>query len=196
MEPANYDFDALKSASFGAGATWLTAFAYWLGVLSDPASGIARDGKEVGSVMSCQFDLEEQACELDDLRSNPDFIPSIFQPLAPVTLALRWSPFPTALASLGEPIHIHSGKFAKTVAIFRPVERLAFSHASNGDERHFQFLLGHANERAIRTKRWVMIAGSPGWSYDSEDLIAGDRELHQLMAEFGFVYFARKPASG
>jgi hypothetical protein len=64
MEPANYDFDALKAASFGAGATWLTTFAYWLGVLSDPASKIARDGKEVGSVMSSQFELEEQACDL------------------------------------------------------------------------------------------------------------------------------------
>jgi hypothetical protein len=195
MDSSIYDFEALKAASFGADATWLTTFAYWLGVLSDPESKIARNGDDVGSIMSCQYDVEEQAFKLDDLRGNYEFIPFIFQPVAPVTLALHWSPFPAGFAALGEPIHLHQGKVAKTVAIFRPVERPSFASAKCEDERHFQFLLGHASERAMRTKRWVMLAGAPGWSYDSEDFIATDPDVQKLMADFGFVYFARKPSA-
>jgi hypothetical protein len=195
MNSSLYDFEALKTASFGTGATWLTTFAYWLGVLSDPESNTARNGDHVGSIMSCQYDVEEQAFKLDDLRGNDKFIPSIFQPVAPVTLALRWSPFPTAFAALGEPIHVHQGKVAKTVALFRPVERPSFAAAKCDDERHFQFLLDHASERAMRTKRWVMLAGAPGWSYESEDFIADNPDIQKLMADFGFVYFARKPST-
>ena len=144
--------------------------------------------------MSCQYDVEEQATELDSLRGYREVIPSIFHPIAPVTLALRWSPFPAACAALGQPIHTDRGDFAQVLAVFRPSDAPTFP-ATTADERHFQFLLSHSCERAIRTKRWVLLAGSPGWSYTSEDYIADDPELQQLMADFGFVFYARKPAN-
>ena len=194
MNPEEYDFDALKAGSFGADATWLTTFAYWLGVLSDPSSKFCRDAGDACSAMSLQYDVEEQASTLENLRGRREIIPAIFHPVAPVTLALRWSPFPAAFAALGEPVQLHQGKVSTTLAVFRPVESPMFS-ATTADERHFQFLLSHVCERAIRTKRWVLLIGCPGWSYDSEDFIANDSELQKLMSNFGFVFYARKPAN-
>ncbi len=194
MNPAEYDFNALKAASFGASAGWLNTFAYWLGVLSDPSSKFAREADETCSAMACQYDVEEQAQEIDSLRSYRDVIPSIFRPIAPVTLSLDWSPFPAAFAALGQPVHLNRGGAGRALAIFRPVESPTIPSAT-ADERHFLFLLRHACDRAIQTKTWVLLAGSPGWSYTSEDYIAGDPDLQQLMADFGFVFYARKPAS-
>ena len=193
MNPAEFDFETLKAASAGGGS-WVSTFAYWLGVLFDPSAKFAREAKYACEAMSCQFDIEEQATELDSLRAYPKIIPSIFHPVAPVTLALRWSPFPAALTALGPPIYTNRGDFATALAVFRPVEAPTFP-ATTPDELHFQFLLRHACERAIRCKRWVLLAGSPGWSYNSEDFITGNPDLQQLMADFGFVFFARKPAN-
>lgn len=195
MNPAEFDFETLKAASAGgSGATWLTTFAYWLGVLSDPTNKFARDADEACAAMSYQYDVEEQATELDSLRGYREIIPSIFQPVAPVTLALRWSPFPAAFAALGQPVYADRADFANTLAVFRPVEAPAFP-ATTPDEHHFHFLLTHTCERAIRAKRWVLLAGSPGWSYTSDNFIADNPDLQQLMADFGFVFYARKPAN-
>lgn len=193
MNPAEYDFETLKAASAGGGS-WVSTFAYWVGVLSDPSTKFAREADEACPAMSYQYDVEEQAQEIDSLRGYRDVIPSVFHPVAPVTLALRWSPFPAAFTALGEPVHTNRGTFAKTLAVFRPVESPSFP-VTTADERHFQFLLSRACERAIRTKRWVLLAGSPGWSYTSKDYIADDPDLQQLMADFGFVFYARKPAN-
>lgn len=194
MNPAEYDFETLKAASAGANATWLTTFAYWIGVLADPTSGFAREAEESCAIMTHQYDIEEQALVLDDLRGSREIIPSVFHPVAPVTLALRWSPFPAALAALGQPVHFHQGADARTLAVFRPVDAPEFP-AATADERHFQFLLQHACERALRTKRWVLLTGSPGWDYESEDFLAESPDLQQLMADFGFVAHARKPTN-
>ena len=193
MNLTGYDFETLKAASAGGGS-WVSTFAYWLGVLSDPSTKFAREADEACSAMSYQYDVEEQAQELDSLRGYREVVPTVFHPIAPVTLALRWSPFPAAFAALGQPVHLNRGDFADSLAVFRPVECPTFP-AATADERHFQFLLRHVCDRAIRAKRWVLLAGSPGWSYTSEDFIAGDPDLQQLMADFGFVFYARKPAN-
>ena len=193
MNPAEFDFETLKAASAGGGS-WVSTFAYWLGVLSDPSAKFAREADEACAAMSYQYDVEEQATELDSLRGYREIIPSIFHPVAPVSLALRWSPFPAAFAALGPPVHTDRGDFGKALAVFRPVETPTFP-ATTPDELHFQLLLRHACERAIRSKRWVLLAGSPGWSYTSEDFIAEQPDLQQLMADFGFVFYARKPAN-
>jgi hypothetical protein len=193
LNPNDYDFASLKAASAGGGS-WVATFAYWIGVLSDTSHQFARDAVAAGKAMSLQYDAEEQAIELDNLRSDPEIIPSVFNPVAPITLALKWSPFPAAFAALGEPLHVDRGKAAKILAIFRPVAAPTFP-ASTADERHFQFLLRHTCERALATKYWVFLAGSPGWSYESKDYIADDPDLQELMSDFGFVYQARKPAN-
>lgn len=190
--PAKFDFETLKAESFGVDAAWLTTFAYWLGALADPTSEFARDAEDSCAAMSCQYDIEEQAFVIDDLRSRPELIPKIFRPVAPVTLALRWSPFPAAIAALGAPVHIDRGAFSRILAIFRPVDSPALS-AATPDERHFGFLLRHACERAFRAKSWILLTGAPGWAYESEDLITGDRHRQKLMADFGFVSQSRRP---
>ena len=197
MDPAEFDFETLKAASVGAfvdGGCWVTTFAYWLGVLSDPSITFARDADEACSTMSFQYDIEEQATDFDGLRSNHEIMPEVFQPVAPVTLALHWSPFPAAFAALGQPIHTDRGSYAKALAVFRPVEAPAFP-ATSDDERHFLFLLRHACNRAFHSQRWVLLAGSPGWNYTSEDLIAEKPDLQQLMSDFGFVFYTRKPVN-
>lgn len=169
-------------------------FAYWLGILSDPSAPIALDAEEACSAMSYQFDCEEQAVEEKDLCGYPEIIPGILQPVAPVTLALRWSPFPSAIAALGAPVNLHQAGPGQVVAVFHPVENPAFA-AETADQRHFLHLLQQACHRAKQAQRQVFLAGSPGWSYGAEDFIAGDRKLARLMKKFGFVAFARKPKS-
>ena len=192
MDPTKYNFETLQALSVGRAVN--TTFAYWLGVLSDPTAEIAQNADDALSAMSFQFDIEEQAHDLSGLCGFRDgVIPTIFHPIAPVTLALRWSPFPAAFSALGEPVALNRGRFAKTLAVFKPVESPLFP-AKSADERHFLFLLRRTCERAFRSKRWVLLAGSPGWSYTDKDFITEKPDLQKLMAAFGFVFYARKPA--
>jgi hypothetical protein len=46
--------------------------------------------------MSYHFEVEEQAYNPKMLNAPPDLIPKYLTPIAPVTLALQWSPFPMA----------------------------------------------------------------------------------------------------
>lgn len=144
--------------------------------------------------MSYQYGSEEQAIDEDGLRGYPDIIPAVLHPVAPVTLALRWSPFPSAIAALGAPVHLHRADYGMALAVFRPVESPSFI-AESADQRHFLSLLQHCCARAARSKRWVFLTGSPGWSYTSEDFIAESPDLQRLMADFGFVAYARTPGN-
>ena len=190
MNEAGLDFATLNAQS--AAPAYTSTFAYWLGVLSDPSAQVALDADEACAVMSYQFGSEEQAVDEAGLRGYPNIIPAILHPVAPVTLALRWSPFPTAIAALGVPVHLHRAEYGKVLAVFRPVESPSLS-AETTDQLHFLSLLQHCSARASRSKRWVFLTGSPGWSYTSEDFIDKSRKLRQLMADFGFVAYARKP---
>lgn len=190
MNEAGLDFATLNAQS--AAPAYTSTFAYWLGVLSDPSAQVALDADEACAVMSYQYGSEEQAVDEDGLRGYPNIIPTVVHPVAPVTLALRWSPFPSAITALGTPVHLHCADYGKTLAIFRPVENSSFS-AESADERHFLSLLQHCSTRAAHSKRWVFLTGSPGWSYNSEDFIAKSRKLRRLMTDFGFVAYARTP---
>lgn len=192
MNEGELDFSTLNAQSAAPAHT--STFAYWLGVLSDPSAQIARDADEACAVMSYQYDSEEQAIDEDGLRGYADIIPSVLHPVAPVTLALRWSPFPSAIAALGAPVHLHRADYGDALAVFRPVESPSFA-AESADQRHFLFLLQHCCARAARRKRWVFLTGSPGWSYTSEDFIADSPDLQRLMADFGFVAYARTPGN-
>lgn len=192
MNSSQFDFPTLKNASFGADADWLTTFAYWIGVLNNTDSEFSKNADESCSVMSYQYNREEQACSLNDLRSYPDIIPSVFMPVSPVTLAQNWSPFPAAIDSLGIPVTIHQAEHGKVVAVFRPIEALHFN-PTTPDEFHFKFLLEHACLKAFKAKEWVLITGSPGWSYNEEDYISENHKLKKLMTKFGFITTLRKP---
>jgi hypothetical protein len=192
MNKAELDFSTLNAQS--AAPAYTSTFAYWLGVLSDPSAQVALDADEACAVMSYQYDSEEQAIDEDGLRGYPDIVPAVLHPVAPVTLALRWSPFPSAIAALSTPVHLHRAGYGKVLAVFRPVGSPSFS-AESADQRHFLSLLQHCSARADRSKRWIFLTGSPGWSYTSEDFIAKSRKLRRLMTDFGFVACARTPGN-
>ena len=68
--------------------------------------------------MSFQFDVEEQAQNMKTLIGDAELIPSVLIPIAPVTLALQWSPFPVAIEALG--LHLDT-KAGKVLATFNPL---------------------------------------------------------------------------
>src|SRR5688572_23809257 len=125
MIGAELDFLALNAQS--AAPAYTSTFAYWLGVLSNPSAHVALDADEACAVMSYQYGSEEQAIDEDGLRGYPDIIPAVLHPVAPVTLALRWSPFPSAIDALGAPVHLHRADYGKALAVFRPGESPSFS---------------------------------------------------------------------
>ena len=125
------------------------------------------------------------------LIGDAELIPSVFIPIAPVTLALRWSPFPVAIEALGPSIHIDA-KGGNVLAAFNPMNHPKATGSTN-DERHFDFLLQYVCTQAIQANALVLLVGSPGWDYESENFIDERPDLKNLMREFGFIYTNRKP---
>jgi hypothetical protein len=187
----NLDFESLNK-SFD-GELWCDTFAYWLLVLYDASSLYARDAYEAQGAMSYQYDVEEQG-NLEGNSPEGRLIPDIFMPIAPVTLALRWSPFPTAIKALGQPLHIDI-KQSDTLAVFMP-QVVPETLGLTLDEQHFSFLLHHACVRALKENALILLVGTPGWSYDSEtseDFLMEEPEIRKLMEDIGFVCTLRKP---
>jgi hypothetical protein len=188
MKFTNLDFVTLNKAS--GNEAWNDTFAYWLLVLHDASSLYAQDADEAQSVMAYQYDVEEQG-NLDGEGPEGSLVPTIFAPIAPVTLALLWSPFSAAIEALGQPLHFDA-KGGDTLAVFTP-QVLPESFGLTSDERHFSFLLHHACARALNEKALVLLVGSPGWAYDSEDFLEKEPEVRKQMEDAGFVYTLRKP---
>ncbi|NML68085.1 hypothetical protein HHL22_23040 [Hymenobacter sp. RP-2-7] len=190
MQSLHLDFTTLnQQARYEA---WNDTFAYWLLVLHDTSNLYARDADEAQSAMSLQFDVEEQAVAAEGVASNEELIPTVFVPIAPVTLALRWSPFPAAVKSLGAPVYADN-KRGDSLAVFTP-QTLPAAFDSTPDEQHFSFLLRQACTHAIKANALVMLVGSPGWDYDEDGLLAENPVSQQAMRDFGFVYTLRKPS--
>ena len=57
---------------------------------------------------------------MEMLIGDAESIPSVLIPIAPVTLALQWSPFPVAIEALGPPLHLDT-KAGKVLATFNPL---------------------------------------------------------------------------
>jgi hypothetical protein len=159
-------------------------------VLYNPNSLYAQDADEAQNIMAYQYDTEEQG-NLECEGPEGSLVTETFAPVAPVTLALRWSPFPAAITALGRPLHIDA-KRGDTLAVFAP-QALPKVLGSTPDERHFNFLLYHTCTRAFNENALVMLVGSPGWDYDSEDSLKNEPEIWKQMKEAGFVYTLRKP---
>ena len=128
---------------------------------------------------------------MEMLIGDAELISSVFIPIAPVTLALQWSPFPVAIESLGPPLHLDT-KAGKVLATFNPLVNSKVVGFSP-DERHFAFLLRHVCSRAVESSSFILLIGSPSWDYDSEGFIDEQPGLRNMMREFGFVYTHRKP---
>lgn len=180
-----FDFAALNRDA--GNEDWNTTFAYWLLLLHTPDSLYARDAAEACSAMSFQYDVEDQST---DVFSDEELIPAVFLPVAPVTLAFRWSPFPAAITALGQPLHSDSHK-GRTLAVFKPTLE-NYPTGFTTDHKHFDFLLQHACSRAIETQSLILLVGEPGWDYTSDNL-ADEPQIRERMRDAGFVYTLRKP---
>jgi hypothetical protein len=165
-------------------------FAYWLGVLNDPVSETARHVRKICQALSYHFDVEDQADNAGQLSRYQDLMPVSFRPIAPVTLTKRWSPFPLAVAVMGDPDYSDCEK-RRVVATFSPREELHLPGPGSPDQAHFGGLLQACNERALVNHRWILLAGAVGWSYDRDGTLGGCEELdasdglRSLMAHFG-----------
>lgn len=190
MQLETLDFATLNHMA--GNETWNDTFAYWLLVLHDSSSLYARDAYKAQGVMSHQYDVEEQG-NLEGEGPDGSLVPEVFVPIAPVTLALRWSPFPAAIEALGQPIHADVNR-GDILAIFTP-QILPQVLGSTLDKQHFSLLLHHACVRALKENALVLLVGSPGWSYDSEDFLEEEPEIRKLMDDLGFAYTLRKPKS-
>ena len=78
--------------------------AYWLGVLRKSLPEEFTSARKLGAAMALHYDIEEQACDEEHLRTAPDLLFDVFSPIAPVSLAEGWSPIPLACALAGSPI--------------------------------------------------------------------------------------------
>ncbi|MBW3127573.1 MULTISPECIES: hypothetical protein [Hymenobacter] len=180
-------FDFVELNREAGNEDWNDTFAYWLLILHDPDHPYARNAEMACSAMSFQYDVEEQST---DVFSDEELIPSVFLPIAPVTLAFRWAPFPAASTALGQPLYSDSNK-GKTLAIFKPTTENHLTGFTT-DNKHFDFLLPHVCSKAIETQSLVLLVGEPGWDYTS-DYLEDEPQIQERMRELGFVYTLRKP---
>lgn len=151
--------------------------------------------------MSYQFDVEEQTeCTgwADLLSSDPRWRHRL-RPIAPVQLALEWSPCPLAEQLLGTPFSqsVETDGFpGRCVAMVwhrRQLERIQrLSHASSSpDERRFVELLGDAVLLARMHRCGVLLVAKPGWSYTHARPMKPD--IAQSMIRCGYVQTDRHP---
>jgi len=148
--------------------------------------------------MSYHYEAEEQAYELRMLYSNKDLMPSIFRPVAPVTLAFKWAPFELARTILGTPLQEEkSTESAGSVMVLWEPQYLGRWAPENlsVDARHFAFLLRLACSAAKSQKGRLLLVGSSGWSYGSwrDKFFMMNPDTALLMHEAGYLYTDRIP---
>jgi hypothetical protein len=167
--------------------------AYWLGILKKDLPAAFHTPKALAAAMSFHFDIEEQAWDVEHIRSTPDLLFEIFAPIAPVSLAEAWSPFPFAVSALGSPLEAAidegSGWHRPAFAIFRNPEGLVLPCPTDHHERHFRRLLGLVADSAGSGDR-VLLVAQPGWSYDDCDRMT--THVKKLMYAVGYQCVERR----
>jgi hypothetical protein len=172
---------------------WNNSFAYWLCRLHREPKPSEFTAERLKRAMSHHFDVEEQAYEPKQLNSPPDLIPKVLTPIAPVTLALRWSPFPMTHSVLGEPV-VHARDREAVFAVWNPRYLGADSlQATSADESHFVFLLKLAASAAIAGKSKILLVGSPGWSYSPAVGHFMNPGTALMMHDAGYLFTERVP---
>jgi hypothetical protein len=173
--------------------TWQTSFAYWLCRLNKLPPPDVFSAENLKSAMGYHFEVEEQAHTLNMLNSPTDLIPKYLAPLAPVTLAQKWSPFPLAISMLGDPeFHGASERSRSAFAVWSPrylgKEKIT---TTIRDEEHFVFLFRLAASAALEAKCRILLVGSPGWSYESAVDNRMNPDTALLMLQAGYVFTER-----
>ncbi len=169
------------------------SFAYWICRLHKQPKPDLFCTERLKSAMSYHFDVEEQAYTPKMLRSPPNLIPNYLTPIAPVTLALKWSPFPMAISILGQP-ESHGSSDGAAFAVWSPRYLGADdTDTTTTDEAHFLFLLRLAASAAMAAKCRVLLVGSPGWSYTHALGRYMNPDTAIMMHEAGYLFTERVP---
>jgi hypothetical protein len=167
--------------------------AYWLGVLKKDLPTEFHSPKALADAMSFHFDIEEQAWDAEHIRSAPSLLFDVLRPIAPVSLAEAWSPFPYAISTLGSPqeagIDTRSGWLRPAFAIFPRPAQLVCPPPTNVHEKRLMRLLGLVVDSAGSVDR-VLLVAQPGWSYD--DCPRMPAHVKALMHEVGYQCVERR----
>jgi len=172
-------------------------FVYWILVLQKPLPKSCASVQALKELMSYHYDIEEQAYTLEMLRTDKRLLFSYLRPIAPVTVAWKWTPFDLAKSILGSPLRREKGRGSQppALAMWKPKYLGAWGPKKlSEDARHFAFLLRIACSAAIAAKGKVLLVGAAGWSYSScrEELMMNP-DTALLMHEAGYVYTDRIP---
>jgi len=180
----------------GRHSEWCTSLAYWLGPYAGKLD--AKEVLELAAVMSLQYDYEEQADAYGAALPKDESWTGVFAPVAPVQLALRWSPLLCAVELLGEPRveAVEEGPGARMVvaawdaASVSNIKTMG-RHPETADEKRFVGLLTVSVTRAQQRRRGLLVVAKPGWSY--EHMCGISETTARLMRKAGFVVTTRRP---
>jgi hypothetical protein len=171
------------------------SFAYWLCRLRKKPKPQDFNASTLENRMSYHYEVEEQAYMPKMLNSSPDLIPKYLAPIAPVTLAYRWSPFPMAFSLLGKPEYHEvsdPGRSRTAFAVWKPKYLGADEiQAKTIDEAHFLFLLRLAASACLAAKCRVILVGKPGWSYEHAVTRLMNPDTAIMMHNAGYLFTDR-----
>lgn len=180
--------------------SWCTSLAYWIGTLHRPLPKSHATADALAAAMSLHYDIEEQCCDEEHLRTTPELLFKVFRPIAPVTLAEKWCPIPLLVRLLESPIQHGANLSGKSMrpafAVFNPIY-LGDAEFTPADvhERHAYYLARLAASRAQEEKAKVLVVAQPGWSYSSAREEAGLMNPHAalFMHRVGYMFTERLP---
>lgn len=171
----------------------MTTFAYWLCAVERDTSLPPSD--VLASEMSVRYEIEDQVIDPNGFDEIQSIVPAPLLPIAPITLAHRWSPFPAAAKLLGDEVTAkweENEHRAFGYVIWRP-QWLgdAPTRAASRNEAHLRFLLGIAACKAEIMERDLFLFGQIGWSYKGEEDAPTNPEVALAMLQSGYVYTER-----
>lgn len=193
-------------------------FTYLLGVLRK----MPRESELTAEFFTGEFSWiqvrEEQSNTPKETISGVSLFKKFVTPTAPLTMTPSWSPFPGAFETLPrlvahgkddkadasafaiwEPELVSTGESelranGKVIATFENyVTESDIDFGGNLNAFHFFWLLQMTVERAKNMKGKVLLAGRPGWSYDSELKHPTAPHSRLRLLEAGYLYPERIP---
>ena len=187
-------FEALRGAD-----SYQTSLAYWLGLLNmrQWPSGVTAAG--LRSVLSFQYDIEEQAGRTGRLFPEDVEWRESFEPIAPVQLSEAWSPLPNAIRLLGSPTWgvRETGPGSSAAAVAWPSSALeqlrgaGIPADASKDLRRFRQLLSVAAMRGLERRNGLLLVACPGWSYSHGHTF--DAGTQRCMRRARFAVVDRRP---
>jgi hypothetical protein len=174
-------------------AGYRTSVAYWFGFLKQDLPSDLLEAKRLKSCMTLHFDREEQAWDENHIKSGLHDIFDYFQPIAPVSLAELWSPFPMAIQLLGKPIHSGTSEDSwPAYAVFAvPEEPARRSSPSSVHAKHFARLTNLCITAAKeRHSSQILLVAMHGWSY--RDARRMTTHVRNIMGFAGYRFAERR----